>query len=85
MHCPDQKKFFQMHDLYDLFKLPPPPTKQHSTQDLILPQKRSRENRILETLLDPEGVKRHDDIDISASLDVSRLREIDRLREHAKE
>lgn len=74
-----------MHDLYDLFKIPPPPTSQLSTVDLNLPQKRNRENRILESLLDTEGVRRHDDVDLVGSLDVSRVREIDRLREHAKE
>lgn len=83
LHCPEQKRFFQSRDLYELMQRPPPPSNR-SVEETELPCKRSRENVILKSFLNDDQIMRHDDIDTTETLDVSRIREVNRVKIHAK-
>mmetsp|Transcript_5344 Transcript_5344/g.9808 ORF Transcript_5344/g.9808 Transcript_5344/m.9808 type:complete len:637 (-) Transcript_5344:556-2466(-) len=83
LHCPEQKRFFQTKDIYDLIKKPPPPCTRY-VEETDMPCKRSRENVILKSFLNDDQIMRHDDVDITESLDLTKLKELDRVKVHAK-
>jgi DNA excision repair protein ERCC-6 len=84
LHNPDQKKFFQTKEMQRLFEKPPKPVEIEEIFTETLPQKRSRENKMIEMVLSYD-LKDYQDLNAVQNSDSSRLAEIYRTKQHAQE
>mmetsp|Transcript_4902 Transcript_4902/g.4789 ORF Transcript_4902/g.4789 Transcript_4902/m.4789 type:complete len:258 (-) Transcript_4902:27-800(-) len=83
--CPDQRSFFKNNELRELFAIPPKPEDLNTVETCPLPQKRKRENIVLKSLLDSEGIKAYNEEKAIGGVDCAGYREINRMKTHAYE
>ena len=84
LNNPDQKKFFRSKELQNLFEIPPKPKVSEIIDTENLPQKRKRENKMIEMILSCD-VK--EDIESKAlqNADTCGIGDLNRMKSHAKE
>lgn len=84
LQSPNQKKFFKETEIKDLFEVPPMPKDLESFQSEDLPQKRKRENKMIEMVLACE-VKKYEENEAFGNADGCRQGELYRMKTHAEE
>ena len=84
MHNPDQKKFFTTKEMSNLLDPPPRPQESDVLETENLPQKRKRNDKMIEMVLACD-IKKYDESEVMQNADSCRQGEIYRMKMHAQE